>query len=171
MKKRAFLILTLISILALVGGTASAAMESKSVKLISTQFVDHKGVVFKFETTGLSKADLNSAYAYAGGNLLSVDCHQQGDGIVACTVKDINQYAGKEVMISLAGFGFWTTVPGEYTCYGFYYQLYGLGNDVFRPYNALTKGEVMSWEVPDYVTNLNYCVKEKWNGYPAEIWP
>ena len=115
MKKRMVLALTLIAIVSMVAATAAAPMASKSVTLTGTRFVDGKGTVFTFQTTGLNKADLNSAFAYASGNPLDTYCKMRAEGIVVCTVKDINRYAGQQVLISLAGFGFWATVPTPHT--------------------------------------------------------
>lgn len=173
MKKRAFLILALISIVVMLAGTAAAPMASRSISFLDARFVPGKGVVFLFETTGVfTKSDMNTAFAYADGKSLDIDCHMKDNSQIACTVALINQYAGQSVVVGLIGQGFWATVPGTVTCYGFSYGLYQMDSDIFRAYNdSLTKKEVMSWYVPDYVTNLNYCVKYKWDGYPASVFP
>ena len=119
MKGRTIRVLILISLLVFVVGTAAAPMkDGKTARLLETRFIPGKGVVFIFEASGLSKGDLNSAYANVGGNALSTDCRFKDDGNVACTVKDINRYVGQSVMVSLAGQGFWATVPGSHVCYG-----------------------------------------------------
>ncbi len=123
MKARTIRVLILISLLVFIVGTAAAPMNGgKTVKLLETRFIPGKGVVFIFEASGLSKSDLNSAYANVGGNALSTDCRFKDDGNVACTVKDINRYAGQSVMVGLAGQGFWATVPGNHICYGYSYS-------------------------------------------------
>ena len=122
MKGRTIRVLILISLLVFVVGTAAAPMkDGKTARLLETRFIPGKGVVFIFEASGLSKSDLNSAYAYAGGNALDANCRFKDDGNVACTVKDINKYVGQSVMVGLAGQGFWATVPGSHVCYGYSY--------------------------------------------------
>lgn len=125
MKKRMFIILVLISIIAMVAGTAAAPLKSRSIKLASTQFIQGKGVVFLFDTTGkFTKSDLNTAFAYAGENSLDVDCNiKEGKDQIVCTVALVNQYVGKSIVVGLIGQGFWTTVPARpaptaSTCYG-----------------------------------------------------
>ena len=52
MKKRTFLILTLISIIAMVAGTAMTSNAPRSIRFVGAQFIEGKGAVFHFETTG-----------------------------------------------------------------------------------------------------------------------
>ena len=119
MKNKLFLLLSLISIMAMLVGTAANPLESRSISLAEVRFVQGKGVVFLFDITGkFTKSDLDTAYAYAGGNSLDVHCViKKGQDQIACTVHAINQYAGQSVLIGLLGQGFWATVP--YKCLGF----------------------------------------------------
>lgn len=135
MKKRMTIILTLISIIAMVAGTAAAPLESRSIKLVSTQFIQGKGVVFLFATTGkFTKSDLKTAFAYTGGDSLSMDCKiKDGEDQIVCTAALVNQYVGKSIMVGLIGQGFWTTVPAKPapapTCYGLY-DFFDMNGDI-----------------------------------------
>lgn len=118
MKKRMVLILSLISIFLMVAGTAAVPLKSRSIHLTETRFIQGKGVVFLFATTGeFTKSDLDTAFAYSGGQSLDVNCNiKNGMDQIACTVKLVNQYAGQDIVVGLIGQGFWTTVPEKPEC-------------------------------------------------------
>lgn len=115
MKKRMIIIMTLIAIIAMVAGTAAAPLKSRSFRLVDTRFVNGTGVVFIFSTTGeFTKADMSTAFAYAGGDSLDTYCEVREDvSQIVCTVFLVNQYVGKDIVVGLLGQGYWTTVPAK----------------------------------------------------------
>lgn len=153
MKKKALLILALVSVIVLVLGTAAAPMDGKRVNLVETRFISGKGVVFIFDVQGLTKADLKNTFSSAG----SVDCKFKDDGRVACTVQYANQYAGQQIAISLAGYGFYANVPEAFTCYG--WSNTWLGPDgqaytIFGPYNSYwSRNDETAWAESAYANN------------------
>ena len=164
MKKKTLIVLILISIVALVFGTAASSMGGKRVNLAETRFIEGKGVVFIFEVEGLTKADLKNSFSSAG----SVDCKFKDDGRVACTVQYANQYAGQQIPISLAGYGFYADVPAAYNCFGWantWVDADGLFYTVYGPYGTYwTRDDEIAWSVyayenfDDLVSN-DTCVK------------
>ena len=151
MKKRTILIFTLISILAMVAGSAMTSNAPRSIRYLDSRFINGKGAVFLFETTGeFTKQDMKTAFAYGnGGDPLNAHCVVQADkSRIACTVSNVNKY--DEVMLSILGQGFWASVPRPKECLGFtftradwdvvgadpwLYDYYGLGSaDAFFAY-------------------------------------
>ena len=121
MKKRTILIFTLISILAMVAGSAMTSNAPRSIRYLGAQFTPGKGAVFLFEYTGtFTKSDLNTAFAYGnGGDPLKAHCVDKKDvSQIRCNVSNVNKY--NEVMISIIGQGFWASVPEPVgPCLGF----------------------------------------------------
>ena len=114
MKKRTILILTLISIVAMVAGTAMAPAEGRSVRYLGARFVSGKGPVFLFEYTGnISKAELRSAHAIgSNGMALNAHCVDKKDvNQIVCTVAGSKKYS--DVELYFMGQGFWASVPQE----------------------------------------------------------
>ena len=161
MQKKTLIILTLVSIIALVFGTAAAPMDGKRVNLVESRFIDGKGVVFIFETVGLTNADLKNAFSSAG----SVNCKFKDDSRVACTVKYANQFAGQQIAINLAGYGFFAEVPSSKTvCYGSVYT-FANGDVEFWPYsNSWDIDRELGWASEGLANGLlldhNACVTE-----------
>ena len=136
MKKRTFLILTLISIIAMVAGTAMTSNAPRSIRFVGAQFIEGKGAVFHFETTGeFKQSDMKTAFAYGnGGDPLNVHCVVQSEkDRVACTVKDVNRYSS--VLINIIGQGFWADVPQRPACLGFSMQHTSGGDATFVSYS------------------------------------
>lgn len=159
MKKKVGLILVLISIVALVFSTAAAPMDGKIVSFVGSHFIPGKGVVFIFEVSGITQADLNAASSPVG----SVDCNFKDDGNVACTVKHANQYAGQSIPFNLAGYGFSVSVPGNFTCYGSI-STYVDGSIEFLPYDAgWTRQDELPWAATGleqgWLVSHDNCVK------------
>mgnify|MGYP006921593584 CR=1 FL=1 len=143
MNRKLLLFLILISIVSMLAGTAAAPFESRSFHLVEVRFIDGKGVVFLFDTTGkFTKSDLDTAFAFAGGNSLDAHCvFNQDHDQIRCTVKLVNPYAGQSILVGLMGQGFWAIVPEEAArCLGFSYLFEGEG-----PYY----GEYPSQEILD----------------------
>ena len=104
MKKRTILILTLISIVAMVAGTAMSNHGSNSIRFAGARFIGGKGAVFLFDYTGtISKSDLQAAFAYGnGGDPLKVHCVDKKEMMqIRCTVSGVNRYT--DITLNIAG--------------------------------------------------------------------
>lgn len=118
MKKRTILILTLISIFAMVVGTAMAPVAGRSLQYLGSIFIEGKGAVFSFAYTGdVRQKDVADAYALVRGATLDAHCVVKADiGEIRCTVKNVNKY--DTVNLVLMGQGFYADVPKP-QCFGF----------------------------------------------------
>ena len=119
MKKRTNLLLALLSIVIMLASTAMTSNAPRSIRFIGAQFIEGKGAVFHFETTGeFKQSDMKTAFAYGnGGDPLNVHCVVQSEkDRIACTVKDVHRY--NNVLINITGLGFWADVPSKPACLG-----------------------------------------------------
>lgn len=166
MKKRTILILTLISIVAMVAGTAMAPLTGRSIRFLGAQFTPGKGAVFLFEYTGkITKSELNAAFAYGnGGDPLKPHCVDKKDvSQIRCTVSNVNNY--NEVMISIIGLGFWASVPAPVgPCIGFIISDGSLAEYIpwtapHLPSGYTREDHLAGWEAHGFIV-LNRCVRD-----------
>jgi hypothetical protein len=111
MNKPFSLLLVVLSLLVVLAGVAAAPMEVRTVKLISVEYVPHKGPVFTFEVNGqVSRSDMRGALIVQGGGNYVLHCTKVGENTVKCNgsqkVSDVN------VTVTFGGSTFWTYVPG-----------------------------------------------------------
>ena len=168
MKKRTVLILTLISIVAMVAGTAMAPLTGRSIRFMGAQFTPGKGAVFLFEYTGkITKSELNAVFAYGnGGDPLNAHCVDKKElSQIRCTVSNVNQY--NEVMLSIIGQGFWANVPERVgPCLGFIITDANWTLVEYIPWTAprLPSGythedHLADWEAGGFIV-VNRCVRD-----------
>jgi hypothetical protein len=113
MKRNLSILFVVLAITAIFASTAFAApMDGKSVSLVSVDY-NQGGIVLKFETSGLTQADLKNATLFGGTNNQNIYCNFVDDtSVVRCTVA--KSLAGNgSFKVTLAGFTFWGELPKE----------------------------------------------------------
>ncbi len=114
MKKRLSVLFVVLAVAAIFASTVFAApVNGKSVSLLSVDY-NPGGVVLKFETSGLTQADLTGATFFADSNHQDIYCTFVGDSntTVRCTAaKSLAGQGGFKV--TMAGFTFWDDLPKE----------------------------------------------------------
>jgi hypothetical protein len=139
-KKHLSILVIVLAVMAICASSVSAApAETKSVSLVSVEY-GNSGIVLKFETSGLKRADLKDAAFYAASNHQPIHCNFVDDtSVVRCVVSTALAGQG-DFHVTLAGFGFWDTLPKSTDC----------ADDemLWFEYNVTFEGEVYSDVVP-----------------------
>jgi hypothetical protein len=142
-KKNLSIIVVVIALMAVFASSVSAApAETKSVNLVSVEY-GNSGIVLRFETSGLTRADLKDATFYAASNNQPIYCKFVDHATdVRCLVS--TALAGKgDFHVTLAGFGFWDQLPKSTDCAD--------GEIVWFEYNVSFEDEVFSDVVPAWI--------------------
>jgi hypothetical protein len=96
------------------------------------------GVLFVFSFSGdFSKSDFKGGFAVFGDRKYPLDCSMVEEGILQCTAA--KALGGKEIMIHLAGFLFWTYVPAAHVSDGSELVMYC--NDVYDYFDLYDEEE------------------------------
>jgi hypothetical protein len=152
MKKHLSVLLVVLAVTAIFTTTVLAApVNGKSVSLLSVEYQEG-GIVLKFETSGLTQADLNNATFEAVSNYQDIYCtFVDGTTTVRCTVA--KSLAGKGgFKVTLAGFIFWDDLPKE--------RAFGLtcaeGEMLWYTYDVYIYGELeySGGEVPAFIWEM-----------------
>ena len=102
-----FLLLMLVS---LVGTAAAAPRSSRTITLLSVDYVPGKGPVFTFRVSGhFSRAELKGFVHVEGGEDYDLYCNQVDETTVKCTTS--KKAGGTNVALTWGGSTFWTSVP------------------------------------------------------------
>ncbi len=112
MKKVLFTVLVLLSLLVLVTGTVSAAPPADGViTLVEVRNDRYGDVIFVFNVSGeFSNSRLNGSVNVQGVDAnYGLHCSEVSDGVIHCTTS--KKTGGRNVVVNLAGFVFWTFVP------------------------------------------------------------
>lgn len=111
MKRSIFTTVVLVSLLALL--VSVAAIPAKSISLAGLKFVDGKGVVVTFHTTGTyTDAELAGGFLYINHVYYGLHCAKQDTTHVDCqTPGSINKFHGYSAKGYLAGYGFTASIP------------------------------------------------------------
>jgi len=128
MKKVLFTSLVLLSLLALVTGTVSAAPQASGmISLVEVRNDASGNVIFVFNVSGdFAKPKMNGTVDVQGEDAnYGLHCSSVSEGTVHCTTS--RKAGGRNVVVYLQGFVFWAfvpaasapSVPTEY-CYGLY---------------------------------------------------
>jgi hypothetical protein len=122
MNKKLLYLLLIISVLATTVGaaatptTVSAAAPSAITKvtLLQADFMEEKGMIFKFKVEGTFKENQLKGNLRIGGKDIKLRCrYNKNKAIAQCTAPGgtAANYAGKYAVVSLSGFYFWVLVP------------------------------------------------------------
>ena len=127
MRKIGFTLLILLSLLAVFANPVRAL--DGLITLVETRNDPGGGVIFVFSFTGEFPDSYFKGFVTVGDEKYPIDCNVVGDGLVQCTTSRAT--AGKNVVVFLGEFVFWTFVPeGGFLpgptqyCYDVYDALY-----------------------------------------------
>ena len=122
MKKKFIFIFVVLSILALTLTSAFTPLKTKTppvlrVSLLSVNFLEEKGVTFKFLVDGDVKKSGLQGKVYVSNKTLRLYCNYSGDATpvtVTCTsAKGTAKFAGASGIVSVAGHSFYFVVPAR----------------------------------------------------------
>jgi len=113
MQKKFLVVLSIVSILEMLFGVAAAPAATKSLALEDVRFVGGKGYVFLFTATGNFKQSDLSGFVTIGNDGFDLACKLRDDGKVSCVAFKLSpSYTGRQAVVHLAGFIFYTVIPG-----------------------------------------------------------
>jgi riboflavin synthase alpha subunit len=114
MSKKLIFILVLVSLLAAMLTTASAApVGITKVTLLEAVYLREKGVTFKFRIEGKFNQKRLPGTVTFDGKVANLRCNVN-DGLVVCTApKATAKYAGARGYVTLAGFSFPVVIPAR----------------------------------------------------------
>lgn len=92
---------------------AAAPFQSKSLTLLDVRFIRGVGIVLLFDSTGLTRKDLNGGTVDVHSGNYKMSCGFKDDTkVVRCVIKGtLVQYAGEYFSGNLAGFAFFGIIP------------------------------------------------------------
>ncbi len=115
MQRRSSKLLLMLLALAVCFSTVAAAPpEKKSLTLIEARYVQGAGIVLLFDSTGLTKKDIQGGTAFVHSISYEMSCGFKDDtDVVRCLIPtSLSRYAGETFRAVLAGFVFWPKMPG-----------------------------------------------------------
>jgi len=122
MKKKFIFVFVVLSILALSLTSAFTPLKTKTppvlrISLSSVNFLEEKGVTFKFLVDGDVKKSGLQGKVFIGNTVLRLYCNYSGDATpvtVNCTsAKATAKFAGSVGIVSVAGYSFYFVVPAR----------------------------------------------------------
>jgi hypothetical protein len=115
MKRKTLLIVTLLSILAMLFTVAAAPAAKGVFHLVDARFVSGKGFVFVFSVSG--KVGSLKGSVSTSSNSFSLNCVETDGAHVNCTVNGaLAAYQGKPATVSINGQSFATKLPYKFDC-------------------------------------------------------
>lgn len=101
----ALAILTVMSMLFVMPASPAAAAGEKSIKLISVEFIQGKGMTLKFEVKG--KFNSYDGFVILGGDSYPLNCRTNDDGLLVCSAPEgLKRFVGKGACGEVNGFPF-----------------------------------------------------------------
>ncbi|MBN2116882.1 MAG: hypothetical protein JW730_09935 [Anaerolineales bacterium] len=108
-----FLVMILVILAATLWLSVEQATAAGTITYSGARFVWGKGVVFVFDASGYKNADVKGARITVGSKSFNVYCtvNKKAEKIICVAGSRLTRHAGEMGILSLAGQGFYVTIP------------------------------------------------------------